>query len=411
MEEAARAARAAPTLSAPARTPDLLLDGLALLITEGYAAGAPMLRRALSTFRSQDISTEEELRWLWLAGRVAWALWDYDTWQLLVSRLVQITRETGALSQLPLALNTRVFVHLVAGELTAATSLAGEAQAVKEATGGSFAPYGALGLAAWLGREEAAAGLINAIVGEVVPRGEGIGLTVTQWATAVRCNGQGRYDQALAAARKACEYPHELGFSTWSLAELVEAASRSGQPELASDALGRLTETTRTSGTAWALGMEARSRALLSEGNAAEVLYQAAIDQLGRTRVRAEFARARLLYGEWLRRERRRVDAREQLRAAHTMFTEMGQEGFAERARHELVATGETVRKQSAETRDQLTPQEAQIARLAADRCTNPEIGAQLFLSPRTVEWHLRKVFTKLDVTSRRQLGALLSDA
>jgi DNA-binding CsgD family transcriptional regulator len=411
VQEVARAARAAPTLPAPARTPDLLLDGLALLITDGYAAGAPVLRRALTTFRSQDISTEEGLRWLWLAGRVAWALWDYDTWQLLVSRLVQITREAGALSQLPLALNTRVFVHLIAGELASATSLAEEAQAVKEATGGSFAPYGALGLAAWRGGEDAAAVLIEAIMGEVVPRGEGIGLTVTQWASALMSNGQGLYDRALTAARKACEYPQELGFYTWSLVELVEAASRSGQPEFASDALKHLAETTRASGTAWALGMEARSRALLCDGDAAEVLYRAAIDHLGQTRARAELARAHLLYGEWLRRERRRVDAREQLRAAHTMFTEMGQEGFAERARRELAATGETVRRQTVETRDELTPQEAQIARLAADRCTNPEIGAQLFLSPRTVEWHLRKVFTKLDVTSRRQLRALLADA
>jgi DNA-binding CsgD family transcriptional regulator len=304
-----------------------------------------------------------------------------------------------------------VFVHLVAGELAAATSLAEEAQAVKAATGGSFAPYGALGLAAWRGREEAAAELIDAIASEVVPRGEGIGLTVTQWASAVMCNGQGQYDQALAAALKACEYPHELGFSTWALVELVEAASRSGQPGLASDALEQLAETTRASGTAWALGMEARSRALLGEGDAAEALYRTAVDQLGQTRARAELARARLLYGEWLRRERRRADAREQLRAAHTSFAEMGQEGFAERARRELAATGETVRRHTAGTRDDLTPQEAQIARLAADQCTNPEIGAQLFLSPRTVEWHLRKVFTKLGVTSRGQLTARLADA
>jgi DNA-binding CsgD family transcriptional regulator len=407
--EVARAARVTPPLSTPPRTPDLLLDGLSVLFTEGPAAGIPTLRRALSTFRSQDVSAAEELRWLWLAGRVAWALWDDDAWSVLISRFVQLARDAGALGQLPLALNSRVFAHLVCGELSTAASLVEEAQTVKAVVGSNFLPYGALGLAAMSGRERETGELIETISSEVVSRGEGIGVTVTQWATAVLCNGLGRYEQALTAAGQACEYPPELGFCTWSLVELIEAAVRSGQAERASGALRRLAETTGASGTDWALGIEARSRALLSQGDAAESLYREAIDRLGRTQVRVELARARLLYGEWLRRAGRRLDAREQLGAAHQMLTAMGAEAFAERARRELAATGQTVRKQTVETRDELTAQEAQIARLAGDGRTNPEIGAELFISPRTVEWHLHRVYPKLGISSRRQLHEALT--
>jgi DNA-binding CsgD family transcriptional regulator len=246
---------------------------------------------------------------------------------------------------------------------------------------------------------------------EVVPRGEGLGVTVTQWASAVLCNGLGAFHDALVAARQAAEYPHEPAVANWGLTELIEAAARSGRTELAADALDRLSKMTRASGTDWALGVEARSRALLSEGDTAERLYQDAIEQLGRTRVRAELARARLLYGEWLRREGRRLDAREQLRDAHRTFMDIGMEAFADRTSRELLATGETARKRSVETVDELTAQETQIARLASERRTNPEIGAQLFLSPRTVEWHLRKVFTKLDISSRRELRGALAHA
>jgi DNA-binding CsgD family transcriptional regulator len=409
--EVATAARAAPAPPAPPRPSDLLLDGMALVVTDGYAAGAPVLRQALATFRSPGIPASEGMRWLWLAGRAAWALWDDEAWHLLVSRLVQSARESGALGQLALALNSLVFVQLVAGELGTAASLVDEARAVNEATGSNFVPYGALGLAAWRGREDEVAELGGAIMMEVVSRGEAIGMTVTQWANAVLFNGLGRYDDALAAARQATEYPQELGFCTWSLAELVEAAVRCRDEPSAAGALRRLAETTGASGTAWARGIEARSRALVSDGETAEYLYRAAIEQLGRTRVRADLARAHLLYGEWLRRVGRRIDARQHLRAAHEVFAGMRAEGFAERARRELAATGETVRRQTAETRDELTPQEAQIARLAADRNTNPEIGAQLFISSRTVEWHLRKIFAKLDVTNRRQLGVALAGA
>ncbi len=411
VERVAAAARSAPSASTSPRAQDLLLDGLASLTADGYDAGAPLLRRALSTFGSQDISTEEGLRWSWLAGRAAMALWDDDAWNLLVSRHGQLAREVGALGELPLALNSRVFVHLLDGDLAAASSLVAEVETVREITGSNFARYGALGLAAWRGRAGETDGLIEAIIREVLPRGEGIGVTVTQWARAVLCNGMGRYDDALLAAKHAREYPPELGFSTWSLVELIEAATRSGMPDVAADALSQLTDTTRASGTDWGLGIEARSRALLTDGDAAEAGYRDAIDRLGRTRIRVELARTHLLYGEWLRRTNRRLDAREQLRIAHDRFSAMGTEAFAERTRRELLATGETVRKRTAETRDDLTAQEAQIARLASDGRTNPEIGAQLFLSPRTVEWHLRKVFTKLDITSRRELRIALPRA
>jgi DNA-binding CsgD family transcriptional regulator len=246
---------------------------------------------------------------------------------------------------------------------------------------------------------------------EVVPRGEGLGVTVTQWASAVLCNGLGAFHDALVAARQAAEYPHEPAVANWGLTELIEAAARSGRTELAADALDRLSKMTRASGTDWALGVEARSRALLSEGDAAEHLYREAIERLSRTSVRIELARAHLLYGEWLRRAGRRRDARAPLRTAHEMLAAMGAEAFAERARRELLVTGETVRTHSVETRDELTAQETQIARLASNGPTNAEIGAQLFISPRTVEWHLRNVFTKLDIRSRRELAIALASS
>jgi ATP/maltotriose-dependent transcriptional regulator MalT len=238
----------------------------------------------------------------------------------------------------------------------------------------------------------------------VVPRGEALGLTAAYWASAVLYNGLGRYEDAVAGAARASEHPEHLPFFNWSLVELIEAAARCGNIEDAAAALERLSEMTRASGTDWALGIEARSRALLSEGDIADRLYCEAIERLGRTRVRVPLARAHLLYGEWLRRERRRVDARQRLRTAQGMLAAMGVEGFAQRAERELLATGERARKRSIETREDLTAQEAQIARLARDGLSNPEIGARLFISPRTVEYHLHKVFTKLNISSRNQL-------
>ena len=405
--DVARAARMAPAPLAPARAPDLLLDGLALLVTEGYAAGTPALRRALLAARGQDISAEDGLSWLWLAGLAAMAVWDDETWHILASRHVKLARDAGALSELPLAIRWRILLHAHAGELAEGAALIAEAQAVADATGSQLGPHGDLGVAAFRGREAEATELIQATMDGVTSRGEGRGVT-SQYAAALLYNGLGQYDKALAAAELACEYD-DVGVLGWSLAELVEAAVRSGQPARAADALQRLSETTRASGTDWALGTEARSRALLSEGETAENCYREAIERLGRTRMRPAAARAHLLYGEWLRRENRRRDARAELRTAHDLFTTMGIEAFAERARRELLATGDTVRKRTVETASELTAQEAHIARLAVDGRTNAEIGAQLYLSTRTVEWHLGKVYTKLGVGSRRELPRALA--
>jgi DNA-binding CsgD family transcriptional regulator len=411
LPEVAKAARRAPPASHQPRKADMLLDGLAVRFTNGYAAATPISRRALQAFCSEDTSVEDDLRWLWLASITAADLWEDETWYVLSTRHVEIAREAGALSELPLALTSRAFVHLFAGELAAATSLVEQVRAVKEATGSNLAPYGALGLAALQGGTDETPELIEASMSEVVPRGEGIGVTVTQWANALLCNGLGGFHDALVAARQACAYPHEPAVANWGLTELIEAAARSGKTELAADAIDRLSKKTRASGSDWALGVEARSRALLSEGDAAELLYREAIERLSRTRVRVELARAHLLYGEWLRRAGRRRDARAHLRTAREMLTAMGAAAFAERARRELLATGETVRTRSVETRDELTAQEMQIAQLASDGRTNPEIGAQLFISPRTVEWHLRNVFTKLAIRSRRELAIALASS
>jgi DNA-binding CsgD family transcriptional regulator len=406
-QDVAAAARAAPRPSHPPRAPDLLLDGMAANFTEGYAAGLPLLRRALSAF-DRETSTEEDLRWLWPACIAAVHLWDYDRWDTASSRYVRTTREAGALSELPLALTQRAYTLFFAGELVAAASLVEEAQVVTEATGSSLAPYGDLGLAALRGREAEASALASAAKEEVELRGEGIAIGAADWATAVLHNGLGHYDKALVAAEHASAYAADLGPANWGLVELIEAATRTGSPENGIDAMRRLSETTSASGSDWALGVEARSRALLSEGQTADRLYREAIERLGRTRLRVDLARAHLVYGEWLRRESRRTDAREQLRIAYQMLNEQGIDGFAERARQELVATGEVVRKRTVETLAELTAQEAQIARLARDGRTNREISTQLFVSPRTVEWHLGNVFTKLGITTRKDLrGAI----
>jgi DNA-binding CsgD family transcriptional regulator len=404
LREVAAAARGARSPQPP-RLPDKLLDALAVRLTDGYSASAAMMERVLAALCDEEIPVQEALRWLWLGSVIAADLWDDERWQVVATRHLMITRETGALSELPGALDSRAFVHLMAGELAAASSLVEEVTTVCAAIGSNPARLGPLGLAAFRGREREARTLIDATIGDAAPRGQGAGVTVAHWLHALLCNCLGQYEDALAAAQEAARYQEEFAAPQWGLVELVEAAARSDAPELASEALEQLSETTRASGTNWALGVEARSRALLSEGDAAEQLYREAIERLARTRVRVELARARLVYGEWLRREQRRADAREQLRAAHEMFTEMGVEGFAERARRELQATGETARRRTEGTRSVLTPQEAQIAQLARNGLSNPEIGARLFISPRTAQYHLRKVFLKLDITSRNQLS------
>jgi len=354
---------------------------------------------------------DEELRWHWVAGIVARHVWDDERWHSLSERHVQLARSVGALSELPVALNSRAFMLLFAGDLTGAAALIQELQPAIEATGTRLAPYAALGLAVLSGRSGEANALIENITRDVAPRGEGIGLTVVDWAHAVLNNALGNYQEALRSAARSTGYLREMTAPTWAMAELIEAATRSGQDDVAADALARLAETTSVSDTDWGRGIEARSRALLSEGDTAEHLYREAIDHLSRCRVRADLARAHLLYGEWLRRQRRRVDARAELGIALEMLESMGMEAFAERARRELQATGEKARKRAISTSNEgLTPQEWQVARLARDGLSNPEIGARLFISARTVQYHLRKVFAKLGINSRSQLDQALAD-
>jgi len=367
-----------------------------------------MLQEAVNGFRNEQVAEEDALRWLWLASHVARALGDDAAWDELTERLVSLSRHAGALGILPFALAERMRVELMCGNVARARSLAAEADAAIEANGSMVASQGALTLAAWAGDEDEALALFVARRQDVARRGEGMWLISAEWTRAELLNGLGRWDEALTAAEWVAEQPDELGSSTWVASELVEAAVRSGDADRAGWALLRFMAMARASRTDWSRGIEARTCALMSEGDAAERLYREAIERLGRTRIRFALARAHLVYGEWLRRENRRIDAREQLRAAHELLTEMGARGFAARALRELQATGETARKRVDETRDDLTAQESEIARLAADGYTNPEIGAMLFISARTVEWHLRKVYPKLGVTSRRELRRAL---
>jgi DNA-binding CsgD family transcriptional regulator len=409
--DVSRAARAAPRPTNSSRPSDLLLDGLAQLITEGRAAAAPTLRSAVNAFRGEQISVEKGLQWGVLASSAAVELWDFESWDAVITRQMELARDAGALAPLSIALNGEGIVVTWRGDFGAAAGVIAEADAVTEATGTRIAPYGAMLLAALRGREAEARALIDAAMADAKIGGEGLAVQYAQWANAVLDNGLGRYEDAMAAAAQASDVTPELFIAVWALPELIEGAMRSGNAECAPAALGRLIESTNASATDWGLGIAARSRALLVEGEAAEGWYREAIDRLRRTRLRPELARAHLLYGEWLRRESRRTDAREQLRTAHEMFTAIGVEAFAERARRELLATGEKARKRTVETRDQLTPQERQIAGFARDGLSNPEIGARLFLSPRTVEWHMKKVFTKLGISSRRGLHEALPTA
>jgi DNA-binding CsgD family transcriptional regulator len=407
VRDVAEAARCAPPAAQPTRTLDLLLDGLTTRFADGYAAGAAPLRRALDAVSQDEGHTEEDIRWLWLACRIAPDLWEDEKWHALATRQLQLARNAGALSVLPFAATYRAGVHVHAGEFAAAAALIEEADAITEATGNATLGYTSLVLAAWRGQEAQALEVIEASREDATERGEGRAIALAEYATAVLFNGLGRYQAARAAAQRACEHD-DLGLFGWALVELIEAAARTGEPDLAREALEQLSERTQLSDTDWALGVEARSRALLAKGGRAEDLYCEATERLGRCRITVHLARTHLIYGEWLRRENRRTDARKPLRAAHEMFASMGAEAFAERAARELLATGDKARKRTPDTRGQLTAQETQIAELAREGHSNPEIGAQLFISPRTVEYHLHKVFTKLDISSRNELNRVL---
>jgi DNA-binding CsgD family transcriptional regulator len=406
--EVGTAARGAPPPQLP-RATDELLDALAVRLTDGHTASIPMIERVLTSFCTDNVPTQEALRWLLLAGVIAADLWDLERWQTVTTRHVAIIRRAGAFSELPLALDSSAVVHVFAGELATAAAVIDEVRTLSTATGTVQPPFGALALAAVRGDEREAAALIDATVNQGASLGQGLGVTVANCHHAVLCNGLARYEEALDAARAAARYQEEFGAPRWALAELIEAAACSGAPEVAGEALEQLSEAARASGTDWALGVEAYSRALLSDGTAAEDLYREAIDRLGQTRVRVTLARTHLLYGEWLQRKNRRVDARVQLTRAHELLSQFGAGGFAERARRALRGAGATVRERTVASRTALTPQEAQIARLAGDGLTNSEIGARLFLSPHTVDWHLRKVYSKLGIASRKEIASLLA--
>lgn len=401
---AAEAARNAPPPPTPSRPVDLLLEGLVTRFTQGYEASVPILQRALVSLRDYDSGAPNDNGcWLWLACHVGAMLWDDESIYVLASRAVRLARESGALATLPGALNAMALVLVLTGELARASELFAEEDAITQATGAPAIPNSRLMLAAWRGRQHGASDLFETTIAAATARGEGLTVSSAEIALAYLHNGLGNYDSALNAAKRLLELD-ELAHSSVALPELVEAAVRAGQPEHASTALDRLTSRANASGTQWALGMAARSRALTSTGPSAEAHYREAIKRLGNCRMATHLARTHLVYGEWLRREGRRRDAREQLRTAHELFSDMGAEAYAERAARELQATGEKPRKRTAQPTDALTAQELNIARLVATGATNREVGAQLFLSPRTIEAHLRNIFQKLDITSRRQI-------
>ena len=404
---AARGATAAPPTDS--RAPDLLLEGMATLITDGYETGVPAVQRALSVFRDGDLPIGEQLRWLFVATRCAIDIWDDESWRDLAIRQVELARAVGALSLLPFAITQRFGMHLHAGEFATVAQLVDEFSVLKEATATGLPDFGTMILAAWQGRSREALRLIDEFITDMSERGQGYGVSLPHYTASVLYNGLGRYADAMASAELASDQRDDLAFANLALAELIEAAVRGGQPERAAAAMGRLTELTLPSGTAWGLGVAARSRALLSEGDEAERLYREAIGHLSSAPARTELARAHLLYGEWLRRQRRRREAREHLRTARDVLEAMGMDAFAERAGRELQATGETARKRTAAAKDEeLTGQEAQIARLAREGLSNQEIGSRLFISARTVQYHLGNIFAKLGIASRGQLSHAL---
>jgi DNA-binding CsgD family transcriptional regulator len=407
--EVSRAAQAAPQPTTGPRPCDLLLEGLTTMIVQGRAAAEPAFRRAVAAFLDDHVSGEEWLQWGIFAQMAAMAVWDFDSWVALSARHVELARALGALAPLSIALNGRGSVATHCGDFEIAASLAAEKDVVNEVTGIRMATTCDLLLAGYRGRPEEAVPLFTATTEDSADRGEGAAVQMANWSAAVLHNGLGRYAEALAVAEPASEETYSPLCTQLVLPELIEAAVRTGRAYLARPALDRLSAMTVIKGSDWAKGLEARSRALVSEGREAGQYYAEAVERLSRTRLRPELARTHLLYGEWLRRENRRLDARHQLHAAYQLFAAIGADAFAERARSELLATGEKVRKRDVDTYNRLTPQEEHIARLARGGHTNPEIAAELFISTRTVEWHLRKVFAKLGITSRRELQNAMS--
>jgi DNA-binding CsgD family transcriptional regulator len=411
--DVSRAARAAPQPYGVPRPSDLLLDALALLVTDGGTTAATLLEEATRTFANEEFVPEASLRWGWLTVVPTYVLWDEDSTYAICATQFAAVRHAGALSRLPLDLATFSLLTVRCGDFASAEGAIAEEAALTEAAGTPRAAHNEMTLLAFRGRAVEAHAIIQSVTTEASALGQGVAVQVAHWVSAVLYNGLGRYDEALAAAQDASNDGLELvAVSAWANVELLEAAARSDHPEVAEIALERIVAATAFCRSDSAQGILARCRALVSEGEVADALFREAIDRLSRTRLRPEVARAHLLYGEWLRRVNRRVDAREQLRTAHGMFLAIGMEAFAGRAHNELLATGEKVRKRTVETRDDLTPQERQIAGLACEGLSNPGIGARLFLSPRTVEWHLGKVFGKLGIRSRHELpGALAASA
>ena len=407
VREVAHAMQTAKSTGNPRSAADLLRDGWAASFDEGCATATPMLQEALRKFTDVRVAPEE-MHSLSLATITAPVVWDDTRWEALSKRHVELARSTGTLSELPLALNSRSYIHLFRGQFETAGALIEEARMAIDATKASLTPSGGVALAAMRGQLQEACAILDLATADATERGEGISLTVVAWARALLYNGLGVYNKAFAAANEAIDCPTNSAAAAWGMVELIEAGARVGDSDAAGKAAARFEAIAKAAGTDWALGVNARSFALLRTGATAEQLYRESLDRLERCQMRVDLARAHLLYGEWLRRENRRVDARAQLRIAGDAFTSIGMEAFAERARHELLATGETVRKRTVETRDDLTPQERQIAELAREGLSNPEIGARLFLSRRTVEWHLRKVFAKLEIGSRRELATAL---
>ena len=408
--DVSRAAKSAPRPTDPLRPSDVLLDGLATVVTEGLAAAAPLLRRTSAIFADEASPAQENFRWGWLTTNPPNLVWDEDSWHAISARNLKKARDAGALARLPIDLADWGIFCALTGDFGAADLAIAETEAITTATGTYLAPYAGMLLSALRGESDALP-VIESTIRDAETGGQGLSVTWAEWVSAILFNGLGRYDEALAWAQRAAEQTPRLQHSHWALIELIEAAVHLGKLDVAAGALEQVIAATAPSSTDWGQGIQARCRALLSRGETAERLHHEAIARLARTRRRPDLARAHLHYGEWLRRENRRVDARVELRAAHDQFASIGMDGFGERARGELLATGEKVRKRTVATRDVLTAQERQVARLAREGLSSPDIGARLFLSPRTVEWHLRNAFVKLGIHSRRELANVLSSS